>query len=165
MPVKINTGKKQAAPAAPKVEAPAKELTLEETLIAAIGVGTIEKAAQLANDYEELKAKLDAIDSDLKPLKEEIQTALSECQELKPTKKVVLETESGVTLNIAALRKTTVIKDKEALYHALEDAQEGLYFELSKIGVTDAKNYVPVEGNPNIFSSEYGKTRTLKFKI
>lgn len=167
MPVKINTGKNKGATTAPQVEAQQEvnELTLEETLVAAIGADTIEKAAHLASQMEDLKAQMDSLESDYKPLAAKIQAELAACPELKPTKKLVLETESGATCNVAALRKSTTIKDKEKLYHALEAKQEGLYFDLSKIGITDAKNYVPVEGNPEIFESAYGKTRGLKFKF
>lgn len=134
-------------------------------MVALIGSANIDKAAHLFSQLDDLKAQIKALDSDYKPLAETIQKVLSEA-DLPPTKKLLLESESGTKLEIAALRKATTILDKEALYHALEAKQEGLFFELSSVGMTDAKNYVPVKGNVGVIYEEgYGKTRTLKFKF
>lgn len=168
MGITINTGGKKNK-ATPKVENQLEiqeaELSVEERLVAAIGAKTLEKAATLFTQIDELKADVKALESDYKVEVEKIRDAL-EAEDLPPSKKLVLKTESGFRLEIAAEKKATVILDKEKLYHALEEVQEGLFFELSKIGLTDAKNHIPVAGNPEIFKTETTgvDSRALKFK-
>lgn len=166
MPVKINLGKKEQPN---KVESTEEQqelaLTLEEQLVALIGTENIDKAAHLYNQMEDLKTQLSALESDYKPIASAIQTTLEDA-DLAPTKKLVLKSETGVTMTVAAKRKSTKVTDKEALYHALEETKEGLFFELSNVGLTDAKSYVPVKGNVGtIYTETYGKTRTLGFKM
>ncbi|MGI4990988.1 hypothetical protein ACRXCV_00020 (plasmid) [Halobacteriovorax sp. GFR7] len=167
MPVKINLGAKDAQKQAVETTQAQnnKKQTLEDQLVALIGSANLDEAATLFTQMEELKAKVKALESDYNPIKDAIQTVLKDA-DLPPTKKLILTSDTGTTLEVGALRKSTSIKDKEALYHALEESQEGLFFELSSVGVTDAKNYVPVKGNVGtIYSEGYGNTRGLKFKM
>lgn len=165
MPVKINIGSKAEKQQKVETVAETGSQTLEQQLVALIGSENIDKAGHLYSQMEDLKSKLKALESDYKPHAEAIQTVLRDA-DLPPTKKLLLESDTGTTLEVAGLRKSTKIADKEALYHALEAAKTGLYFELSSVGMTDCKNYVPVKGNVGtIYEEGYGNTRGLKFKF
>ena len=166
MAIVINTGKEpEKKQVVEQVKQEQPEQTLEEQLVALIGTKNVDKAASLASKIEDAKAVVKALESDYKPIADAIQTVIADA-ELPPTKKLLLKSEAGTTLEIAALRKSTTISDKEALYHKLEESKEGLYFELSAVSLTECKQYVPVKGNVGtIYQEGYGKTRTLKFKL
>ena len=168
MAITVNVGKTSKKPATKKkvvVEEQGElELTIEEQLVSAIGPKVLDKAAHIASQLEDLKAKSDALMSDLTPLKEAITEAINDA-DLPNNKKLLLVTASGTQCTVAAKKKATEIIDKEALYHALEESKEGLFFELSKIGLSDAKKYVAVKGNSKIYKETISKSdRQLTFK-